>query len=196
MNIQFASFAYIGIIPSQVFQRLLEAGAMGRKFGDPEAEYRDFENGFLSAYRERNPRNPPLIPPWRKFARYGDGFFLHPYASETAFPPKKRLFISLRVAAEECCDVRLEADGRVTTVNISPIAAIYADNRSLIIQGICADQDVMSNASISSGSQNPFTLNILKPTALVPFFRDARKRAGNEVTRLLQRPPYYPAVGG
>lgn len=196
MNLQNVSFAYIGPIPDAIFQKLKEERAVDARFKGPKEEYDSFEKGFLSSYQGRDPRNPPNIPSWRMFARYGDSYFLHPYASETAFPPKKGLLRSIRNAAEECCDIKLEGNGTVTTVNISPIAAIYADGRSLVIQGICDDQSVVSNPSVSSGSQNPFRLNIRKPAELVPFFRDARKRAGDNVLRLLQRPAYFPAVRG
>jgi hypothetical protein len=196
MNIQNVSFAYIGPIPDAIFQKLKEERAVDARFRNSKEEYDFFEKGFLASYQGRNPHNPPSIPAWRQFTRYGDSYFLHPYASETVFPPKKGLLRSIRSAAEECCDVELKNDGTVTTVNISPIAAIYNDGRSLVIQGICDDQAVMSNPSISTGCQNPFRLNIRKPAELVPFFRDARKRAGDNVMRLLQRPPYFPGVRG
>jgi hypothetical protein len=122
------------------------------------------------------------------------GYFLNPFASEKAFPPSqsKGLFgkKSVREAALECCDVRITPDGVVTSVAIdaNPLAIIHNNGRALSIKPISADKDIMAMSFTSAGATSPFKLNIQGVSPLTRLFTDARKRAGETVRQMMERP--------
>lgn len=201
LNTQNVQVAFIGEIPEVLFKRLKAVGVLGPDYADAKAEHAVFQAGFLAACRAPDAAQPPVIPAWRQFTRYDvpddtAAYFLHPFASETAFPPTKKLFGSVREAALECCDVRVDTQGAIKAVAIdaNPLAVIHHDGAALCIKPITADAGVMALCFTSTGARVSLTAQVGTPKELTPFFREARARAGALVARLLQRPSYFPAA--
>ncbi len=202
MNLDFNNIhiAFIGRITDAVFKRLQEKAVLAPNL-TPALEHEQFQANFFAMCRLLNVQAPLAIPAWRLFAPYATtddaAFFLHPFASERAFPPTKKLFGQIREAALECCDVRVGADGAITSVALdaNPFAVIHNDGRALAIKPVSEDREIKALSFVSAGAISPFTLDIKDTGTLTAFFKKTRSQAGDRLVRLMQQPPYFPAQG-
>ena len=210
------SFAQLGPLSHEVFQRLKEMGVIPDQYKTAEEEYSGFMQPFLADYAENKRsalQHPLRIPDYRKFAirklnERGDLHVIHPHGSNApdAFPDiiQKGLFkkSAIRIAASECCDATVTKDNallKVLTSDLGIVAAIYDDrqfdgdkyiNGALIIQTICKDKEVVSSPSISPGIATPFVLDIKPEKAMVAYFQALRASGGELVRKLLERPHF------
>jgi hypothetical protein len=196
------SVAYIGKLSQEVFNVLKEQKLIPEHIKNPAQELDEFFRTFSHAYNNPNPSEPAIIPPYRQFVRYGNGGFLHPFASQEAFPEsqgfraikKKMLGQTLRNAAAECCDVLVDSGGHIITAATEiPIVVIHRTERSITYQIISAakeDAEYVKSPQTSPNGVNLLELMLQSPETLIPFFIELRNKGGEAVRQMLIRPPY------